>query len=101
MYRRTVVLQTKKDCVGMCRLGTASCSGHAIMEFRILYGRNKAKSRISTLDFRRVNFDFFADLLGRIPWNQALEGSEVQNSWLIFKDHFLRDQKSCIPAKRK
>lgn len=59
MYCRTVVLQTKKDCVGMCRLGTASCSGHAIMEFRILYGRSKVISRIVTLDFRGASFDLF------------------------------------------
>ena len=38
-----------------------------MVEFKILYGRSKAISRIATLDFRRASFDFFKDLLGGIP----------------------------------
>lgn len=35
------------------------CSNHEIVEFRILHGRNKAVSTITTLDFRRTNVDLF------------------------------------------
>ncbi|KFV18177.1 hypothetical protein N340_02392, partial [Tauraco erythrolophus] len=49
-----------------------------------------------TLDFRRADFGFFRDLLGRVPWDEALEGR-----WIIFKDHLLQAQEWCIPTKRK
>ncbi|GAB0200488.1 hypothetical protein GRJ2_002514200 [Grus japonensis] len=49
--------------------GSLGCS-----EFRILHGRSRAMSRITTLDFRRAHFGLFKDLLGRIPWIRALEG---------------------------
>ena len=38
-----------------------------MVEFRILRGRSRAKSRIATLDFRRPDFGLFSDLLGRVP----------------------------------
>ena len=41
------------------------------------------------------------DLLGRVPWDKALEGRGAQESWLIFKDHLLQAQERCIPTKRK
>ncbi|GAB0189216.1 mitochondrial enolase superfamily member 1 [Grus japonensis] len=72
-----------------------------MMEFRILCGRSTAISRITTLDFRRANFGLFKDLLGRIPWVKALEGRGVQESWSIFKHHFLQAQDWCIPMSKK
>ncbi|GAB0207763.1 hypothetical protein GRJ2_003242000 [Grus japonensis] len=40
-------------------------------------------------------------LVGRIPWVRALEGKGVQESWSVFKHHFLRAQDQCIPKSRK
>ncbi|KFQ76045.1 hypothetical protein N337_12204, partial [Phoenicopterus ruber ruber] len=54
-----------------------------------------------SLDFRRADFGLFRDLLGRVPWDKALEGRGAQESWLIFKDHLLQAQERCIPTKRK
>ncbi|KFV12791.1 hypothetical protein N339_03014, partial [Pterocles gutturalis] len=54
-----------------------------------------------TLDFRRGHFGLFRDLLGRVPWDEVLEGRGAQESWLIFKDHLLQAQERCIPTKRK
>ncbi|KFU99773.1 hypothetical protein N340_10986, partial [Tauraco erythrolophus] len=54
-----------------------------------------------TLDFRRVDFGLFRDLLGRVQWDKALEGRVAQESWIIFKDHLLQAQERCIPTKRK
>ncbi|KFV17265.1 hypothetical protein N340_13574, partial [Tauraco erythrolophus] len=54
-----------------------------------------------TLDFRRADFGLFRDLLGRVQWDEALEGRGAQESWLIFKDHLLQAQEQCIPTKRK
>lgn len=30
------------------------------------------------------------ELVGRIPWEPALHGREVQESWVMFKDQFLQ-----------
>ncbi|KFV03752.1 hypothetical protein N340_10407, partial [Tauraco erythrolophus] len=54
-----------------------------------------------TLDFRRADFGCFRYLLARVQWDEALEGREAQESWLIFKDHLLQAQERCIPTKRK
>ncbi|KFW11307.1 hypothetical protein N327_10870, partial [Fulmarus glacialis] len=54
-----------------------------------------------TLDLRRADFGLFRDLLGRGPWDKALEGRGSQESRLIFKDHLLQAQERCIPTKRK
>ncbi|GAB0203352.1 hypothetical protein GRJ2_002800800 [Grus japonensis] len=67
-----------------------------MVEFRILHGRSRAISRITILDFRRGNFGLFKDLLGRIPWVRALEGKGTQESWSVFKHHFLQAQDRCV-----
>ncbi|KAK4807056.1 hypothetical protein QYF61_018397 [Mycteria americana] len=51
--------------------GSLGCSDHEMVEFRILRERNKTKSRISALDFRRVDLGLFRDLLRRIPWEYS------------------------------
>lgn len=33
----------------------------------------RAKSKITTPDFRTADFGLFRDLLGRIPWDNAME----------------------------
>ncbi|KFW77528.1 hypothetical protein N336_11811, partial [Phalacrocorax carbo] len=60
-----------------------------------------AHSKLTALDFKRADFGFFRDLLGRVPWDKALEGRGDQESWLIFKDHLLQAQERYIPTKRK
>jgi len=53
------------------------------------------------LDFTRANFGFFQELPGGIPWVRALEGRGVQESWSLFKYHFLHAQDRCIPLNKK
>jgi len=49
-----LVLTNKEGLAGNLKArDSLRCRGRETVEFRILYGRNKAKSRISTLDFRR------------------------------------------------
>jgi len=57
----------------VCVRSSLGCSNHEMMEFRILRGGNKAKRKITSLDFRRADFGHFRDLLGRILWNMVLE----------------------------
>lgn len=67
---------------------------------RILKGKNKTKNRITTVDFGR-DFGLFRDPLGRTLWNMVLERKEVQESWLIFKNHLLQVQEWSFLTCRK
>ncbi|GAB0177476.1 hypothetical protein GRJ2_000212900 [Grus japonensis] len=97
-----LVLTNKEGLVGDVKLkGSLGCSDHEMVEFRILRAARRACSKLTTLDFRRADFGLFRDLLGRIPWDKALEGRGSQDSCLIFKGHLLQAQERCIPTKRK
>ncbi|PKU32701.1 hypothetical protein llap_16995 [Limosa lapponica baueri] len=100
-----LVLTNKEGLVGNVKLkGSLGCSDREMVEFKILpllRAVRRAQSKLATLDFRRADFGLFRDLLGRVPWDKALEGRGAQESWLIFKDHLLQAQERCIPAKRK
>ncbi|GAB0205000.1 hypothetical protein GRJ2_002965600 [Grus japonensis] len=97
-----LVLTNKEGLVDNVKLkGSLGCSGHEMVEFKILRAVRRALSKLTTLDFRRADFGLFRDLLGRIPWDKALEGRGAQDSWLVFKGHLLQAQEQCIPTKRK
>ena len=97
-----LVLTNKEGLVGNVKLrGSLGCSHHEIVEFKILRAPRRAHNKLTTLDFRRTDFGLFRDLLGRVPWDKALEGRGAQESWLIFKDHLIQAQERCIPARRK
>jgi len=81
--------------------GSLGCSDHEMVEFRILHEGRRARSRITTLDFRRANFGLFKDLLEGTPWVRALKVREVQESWWQLKHHFLYAQDWCIPMTKK
>jgi len=81
--------------------GSLSCSDYEMVEFRILCGGSRAINGIKTLDFRRANFGLSKHLLEGIPWVRALEGRGVQESWSLFRHHFLRAQDQCIPLGEK
>ncbi|GAB0177486.1 hypothetical protein GRJ2_000213900 [Grus japonensis] len=69
-----LVLKNKEGLVEDVKVGgSLGCSDHEMVEFRILHGRSRAISRITTLDFRRANFGLFKDLLGRIPWGPNIQ----------------------------
>jgi len=70
------------------------------VEFKILKAGRRVHSKLTTLEFGRADFGLFRDLLGRVPWDKALEGRGAQERWLIFKDHLLQAQQQCIPTKK-
>ena len=59
--------QIRKNYWGYKGQGNLGCSDHKIVESRSLRGGSKAKSRSTTLDFRRADFSMLKDVLGRIP----------------------------------
>ncbi|GAB0179954.1 mitochondrial enolase superfamily member 1 [Grus japonensis] len=77
-----LVLTNKEGLVGDVKLkGSLGCSDHEMEEFKILRAARRAHSKLTTLDFRRADFGLFRDLLGRVPWDKALEGRGTQDSW--------------------
>ncbi|PKU42736.1 hypothetical protein llap_6956 [Limosa lapponica baueri] len=97
-----LVLTNKVGLVGNLKLkGSLGCSDQEMLEFKILRAVRRAHNKLSILDFRRADFGLFRDLLGRVPWDKALEGRGTQKSLLVLKDQFLQAQKQCIPTKSK
>jgi len=97
-----LVLTNKEGLVGNVEVkGSLGCSDHEMVEFKILRAERRVCSKLTTLDFRRTDFGLLRDLLGRIPWDKALEGRGPQESWSVFKHHLLQAQERCISTKRK
>ena len=73
-----LVLTNKECLVGDVKAGDSlGCSEQKLVEFRILCGRSKAKSRITALFFRIANFVLFKKQLVSIPWARA----DICNMW--------------------
>ncbi|GAB0205107.1 hypothetical protein GRJ2_002976300 [Grus japonensis] len=97
-----LVLTNKEGLVGDVKVkGSLGCSDHEMVEVEILRAARRVHSKLTTLDFRRAQFGLYRDLLGKVPWDKALEEREDQDSWLVFKNHLLQAQERCIPTKMK
>jgi len=97
-----LVLTNKEGLVGNVKVkGSLGCSDHGMVEFKILRAVRRVRSKLTTRDFRRADFGLLRDLLGRIPWDKALEGRRAQESSSVFKDLLLQAQEQCISTKRK
>ena len=76
-----LILTNKEGLVGDVKVkGSLGCSDHEMVEFRILRAGRRLKSKLTALDFRRADSGLFRDLLGRAPWDQALEGRGAQKA---------------------
>ncbi|GAB0183298.1 hypothetical protein GRJ2_000795100 [Grus japonensis] len=97
-----LVLTTREGLVGDVKLkGSLGCSVREMVEFKILRAARRVHSKLTALDIRRADLGLFRDLLGRVPWDKALEGRGAQDSWVVFKDHLLQAQEQCIPTEEK
>lgn len=97
-----LILTNKDRLVGNMKVKSSlGCTDHEMMEFRTLRERRRVKRKLTNLSFRRVDFDLFNDLLGRVPWDKASEGRGAQECWLVFRIHFLQAQERAIPRNRK
>ena len=79
--------------------GSLGCSDHALVEFVI--SRNVGLGKEWGQDFGRVNFRLFKELLAKISWDAVLKDKDVEESWLLFKDAFLRAQELSVPLNKK
>jgi len=76
------------------------CSDDEMVETRILRAGRRVKGNLTTLEFKRADFDMVEGLLGRVPEDKTLEGRGAQESCLIFKDHLLQAQEWSIPTNK-
>ncbi|KFQ27244.1 hypothetical protein N331_08889, partial [Merops nubicus] len=56
---------------------------------------------ISTLNFKKANFQLFKELLNRTPWEAVLRDKGTEQSWQIHKEAFHRVQELSKPMCRK
>jgi len=97
-----LALTKKEELVGNVKLKCSfGYSDHETVKFKILRAARRTHIKLTALTFRRAVFGLFSDLLGRVPWDKALEGRGAQESWLMFKDHLGQAQERCIPTKRQ
>jgi len=50
---------------------------------------------------KREEFGLFRSLLGRIPWDTALERSGVQESCLVSKDHLRAKERTILTGRKR
>lgn len=79
--------------------GSLGCSSHTLVEFMILRNTNLAKTKVRTLNFRRVNFQLFKELVDGIPWELRDRGTK--QSWKLYKEAFHRVQELSILLYKK
>ena len=60
-----------------------------------------AKSRVSTLHFRRANFQLLKELLGAISWQTVLKGTGRECSRQLLQDTLLPTQELSISQQKK
>ena len=60
-----------------------------------------AKSGVRILNFGIANFKLFKELLAKILWDAVIKDKDVEESWLLFKDAFLRAQELSVPLNKK
>ena len=82
--------------------GCLGHSDHEVVEFQIIGDdRRKTASKTSTLDMGRADFGLLKELVSKVPWESAFEGTGVHECWSLFKSHPLRVQKQAIAKCRK
>jgi len=63
-----LVLTNREGLVGNVKLKVSlGCSDREMVELNILRAARRVHSKLTTLDFRRADFDLFRDLVGRVP----------------------------------
>jgi len=89
----TLFLQTRKDWLGIWRLGTA-LDAEVVRQWSSGSYMGETRQKVGFQPW--TSGDLFRDLLGI-----SLKVKEVQESWLTFKQHFFQAQGMCIPKIKK
>jgi len=97
-----LMVTNAKEPIGNVKTGgNLGCSDHTMVDFIVLRDMEKAKRKVRALNFRKANFQFFKELVSRIPCEIALRDKGAEQSWQIFKYAFHRAQELLIPRCKK
>ncbi|GAB0206529.1 hypothetical protein GRJ2_003118500 [Grus japonensis] len=97
-----LLLTNTDEPIGEVKIsGSLGCSDHALVEFTILRDMGQVKSKIKILNFKRVNFQSFKQLVDETLWETTLRDKGAEQSWRLFKDVFLRAQEFSVPMCKK
>ena len=68
-----LILTNANELIGNITIGGClGCSDHAALEFMLWRDMGKAKSKIRMLNFRKVNFQLFRELVNKTLWKTVL-----------------------------
>lgn len=97
-----LILTNKKELVRDVKIGSSlGCSEHGDGGVQDPERREQSKQQDLQLWTSGEWANVFRELLGRIPWDKALDRRGVQESLMVFRDHHQQDQKQSIPTFRK
>ncbi|PKU42878.1 adaptin ear-binding coat-associated protein 1 [Limosa lapponica baueri] len=97
-----LILVNRKELVGEVKVGGhLGHSDHEMIEFSILGETRRRVTKTATLDFWRPNFNLFRRLLDKIPWEDTLKDTGVQEGWTYFRKEVLKAQEQAVPMCRK
>jgi len=92
------MLTNTSELIGGIKTGASlGCSDHALVEFTVLRCEGKVRSTVRTLNFRKVKFQLFKELVSRGPWETVLRDRRAEQNRQIFKDTFHRAQELSSP----
>ena len=81
------------DCLGQ--------SNHETVEFSILDDVRRVTNKTSIMNFKKVDFDQFRELVAQVPWESLLKGKGVQEAWTLVKMEILKTQVQAVPECHK
>ncbi|PKU49307.1 rna-directed dna polymerase from mobile element jockey-like [Limosa lapponica baueri] len=75
-----MVTDTSK-VIGDVKLGgSLDCSGHVLLEFRVLRYMGQGKNEVRTLNLRKAKFQLFKELVNTNPWKTALRDKRAERA---------------------
>lgn len=96
-----LVLTGAEDIIKGIKFGGVGCSNHALVESVISKNVGLTKSGVWTLNFERVNFRLFKELLDEISWETVLTNKGTEQKRQHFKNIFLRVKDLSILQNKK
>ena len=84
-----VINNVEKIIIEIKTGGSLGCSSHALVKFVISRSVGMANSGVRTLNFRRVKFQLFKELMDEILWGIVLRDMKMEQIFQDFKDTLL------------
>ena len=78
-----LVLRKREELLGPVMLqGSPGCGEHEMVELEMVRAVRRMPENVSALELTGVDLSVFKDLVGRMPWDRAVESRVGQDLWL-------------------